>query len=103
MIRFSVYTNFVLIQDKAGDILKKRIVDQPKLNIIGDRVREARLRAGLSQSALSQRLELHAVYVCRGSLSRIENGERAVTDIEIAALSKVLGVSLDVLFGNKDL
>jgi transcriptional regulator with XRE-family HTH domain len=40
-----------------------------------------------------------AVYVCRGSVSRIENGARTVTDIEIDAISKVLNVSLDELFG----
>ena len=70
--------------------------------MIGDRVRQARVKAGLSQQALSQKLELQAVYVCRGSISRIENGERAVTDIEIDAISKALNVSLDALFGRND-
>ena len=76
-------------------------MDQPKFNMIGERVRQARIKAGLSQQALSQKLELQAVYVCRGSVSRIENGERAVTDIEIDAISKVLNVSLDTLFGRE--
>lgn len=65
-------------------------------------MRQARVKAGLSQQALSQKLELQAVYVCRGSISRIENGERAVTDIEIDAISKALNVSLDALFGRND-
>lgn len=43
-----------------------------------------------------------AVYTCRGSVSRIENGRRAVTDIEIDAISKVLGVSLNYLFGREE-
>ena len=30
---------------------------------------------------------------------RIENGERTVTDIEADAFSRVLGISLDALFG----
>ena len=76
-------------------------MDQPKFNMIGERVRQARIKAGLSQQALSQKLELQAVYVCRGSVSRIEIGERAVTDIEIDAISKVLNVSLDTLFGRE--
>lgn len=79
----------------------KRIVDSNKANIIGERIRKARIRAGLSQQALSLKLELMAVYVCRGSVSRIETGERAITDIEIDAISKVLGVSLDYLFGRE--
>ena len=36
---------------------------------------------------------------CRGSISRIESGQRAITDIEIDAISRVLHVSLDTLFG----
>ena len=42
--------------------------------------------------------ELLAVYVCRGSVSRIENGERAVIDIEIDAIAKVLKTSPNALF-----
>ena len=77
----------------------KRIIDAQTVNIIGPKIREARMAAGLSQKQLSEKLELMAVYTCRGSVSRIENGRRAVTDIEIDAISKVLGVSLDYLFG----
>lgn len=76
----------------------KRIIDSEKVNIIGSRIKEARIRAGISQKQLSEKLELLAVYTCRGSISRIENGQRAVTDIEIDAISKVLNVSLDYLF-----
>ncbi len=79
----------------------KRIIDTENVNIIGSKIREARIAAGLSQKQLSEKLELMAVYTCRGSVSRIENGRRAVTDIEIDAISKVLGVSLDYLFGRQ--
>lgn len=79
----------------------KRILDTEHVNIIGGRIKEARVAAGLSQKQLSERLELLAVYTCRGSVSRIENGKRAVTDIEIDAISKVLNVSLDYLFGRE--
>lgn len=77
------------------------MIDSEKINIIGSRIKEARIRAGMSQKQLSEKLELLAVYTCRGSISRIENGQRAVTDIEIDAISKVLNVSLDYLF-NRD-
>ncbi len=79
----------------------KRIIDTENLNITGRRIKEARIAAGLSQKQLSEKLELAAVYTCRGSVSRIENGRRAVTDIEIDAISKVLNVSLDYLFGRE--
>ena len=72
----------------------KRILDSENQNIIGERIMMARKRAGMSQRELSEKLELLAVYTCRGSISRIENKKRAVTDIEIDAISKVLnGVS----------
>lgn len=77
------------------------MVDSQNTNITGQRIKEARLKAGLTQRELSIRLELTAVYICRGSLSRIETGERTVTDIELDALSKVLNVSLDYLFGRE--
>lgn len=80
----------------------KRILDTEQQNIIGSHVKAARLAAGLSQKQLSEKLELLAVYTCRGSISRIENGKRAVTDIEIDAISNVLGVSLNTLFGRSD-
>lgn len=79
----------------------KRILDSDRQNIIGEQIRRARISAGLSQKQLSDRLELLAVYTSRGSVSRIENGKRAVTDIEIDAISKVLEVSLDYLFGRE--
>lgn len=79
----------------------RRIVENKCANMIGERIRDARLEAGFSQQQLANRLELLAVYVCRGSVSRIENGERMITDIEIDAISKVLNVSLDYLFSRK--
>lgn len=79
----------------------KRIIDTENLNIIGANIKKARIKAGISQKQLSEKLELMAVYTCRGSVSRIENGKRAVTDIEIDAISKVLNVSLDFLFGRE--
>jgi len=76
----------------------KRITDGDNLNIIGKKIREARLAASLSQQQLSDKLEMLAVYICRGSVSRIEAGQRIVNDIEIEAISKTLNVSLDYLF-----
>ena len=81
---------------------KKRIVDESnKTNITGDRIKEARQKVKLSQRQLSEKLETEAVYVCRGSVSRIESGERLVSDIELDAISRILNVSLDYLFGRQ--
>ena len=80
----------------------KRLLDIDELNIIGGRIRQARKAAGLNQKQLSERLELIPVYICRGSISRIENGKRAITDIEIYDIAQVLGVSFNYLFGLED-
>lgn len=79
----------------------KRIVDphvQEKMNITGHRICTLRKAAGLSQKELSAKLETMAVYVCRGSLSRIENGSRAVTDIELKAIADALHTPVESLF-----
>ena len=40
----------------------KRIIESEKQNIIVARIKEARIKAGLSQKELSEKLELMAVY-----------------------------------------
>ncbi len=76
-----------------------RIIDSKEKNLVGARVREIRIAKGLSQQALSNKLETMAIYICRGSVSRIEDRQRTVTDIELYGLSKALDVSVSDLFG----
>lgn len=78
-----------------------RIIDGDEMNLIGDNVRKYRKLNKMSQQALSNKLELLGVYVCRGSVSRIEDKTRTVTDIELFAIAKVLNVSVEQLFNNK--
>ena len=79
-----------------------RIIDGNKMNLIGANVRRIRNEKKLSQQLLSSKLELMGVYVCRGSVSRIEDQTRTVTDIELYAISKVLDVSIYDLLENND-
>jgi hypothetical protein len=51
----------------------------------------------MSQKELSEKLELQGVYVCRGSVSRIEDCSRTVTDIELYAIALVLNVDVNEL------
>ena len=66
--------------------------------MVGDKVRKLRTEQKMSQQMLSDRLETLAIYICRGSISRIEDKQRTVTDIELYGLAKVLGVSIEDLF-----
>ena len=75
-----------------------RIIDGSNMNMVGKRVRELRLAKKMSQQTLSDKLETHAIYICRGSISRIEDMQRTVTDIELYGLAEVLGVSVNELF-----
>ena len=79
-----------------------RIIDGKEMNMVGDRVRQLRLARRMSQQTLSNRLEMLAIYICRGSISRIEDKQRTVTDIELYGLAKVLNVSVEDLFGEEE-
>jgi len=78
-----------------------RVIDFDLNNLIGDNVRKLRVERRMSQQELSDRLETYAIYICRGSISRIETYERTVTDFELKALSDILGVSIDDLIDSK--
>lgn len=80
-----------------------RIIDGNKMNLIGTNVKYYRGLRKMSQQKLSNQLELLGVYVCRGSVSRIEDKSRTVTDIELYAIAKVLNVNITDLFDVSDL
>lgn len=75
-----------------------RIIDGEKMNLVGKNIKKYRKLNNMSQQKLSNQLELLGVYVCRGSVSRIEDMSRTVTDIELFAIAKVLHVSVIDLF-----
>ena len=75
-----------------------RIIDGEEMNMVGENVKKYRKTRKMSQQTLSNRLELLGVYVCRGSISRIEDCSRTVTDIELFAIAKVLEVTVNDLF-----
>ncbi len=75
-----------------------RIIDSERCNLVGEKVRYYRKKKKYSQKTLSEKLETMAIYICRGSISRIEDGSRTVTDIELYGLASVLGVSIEDLF-----
>jgi transcriptional regulator with XRE-family HTH domain len=69
-------------------------------NVVGPRIREARLRAlaKVSQEELAARLQAMGVELDRSAISRIESGERQVTDLEILAICQALDVPVGNLF-----
>ncbi len=77
-----------------------RIIDGQKMNMIGKQVKKFRTEQNMSQKLLSEKLETIAVYICRGSISRIEDQTRTVSDIELWGLSQILGKPIESFFEN---
>lgn len=70
-----------------------------KKNISGERVYQARTKKHLSQAELAAKMQVNSVMIEREAISKIETGDRFVTDYELFVFSKVLGVSLQWLIG----
>ena len=75
-----------------------RIIEGTSMNITGEKIKYYRKMRKLSQQQLSDKLETLAVYLCRGSISRIEDGSRTITDIELYGLSEILQVPIEKFF-----
>ena len=80
-----------------------RIIDGTEMNLIGNNLKKFRKKQKLSQQRLSDHLELMGVYICRGSISRIEDKSRTVTDIELYAISKILQVDISDLIEDEEI
>ena len=77
------------------------ILGMRKKNIVGTRVREARKVAEppITQTDLVARLQVLGTTIDQSGLSKLESGQRPVSDIEVVALAKALKVSVEWLLG----
>ena len=67
-------------------------MDQRK-NIVGKKIRELRIEKGYSQRDLVRECELLGYPISQNMISRIENGKRRVTDVELLAFMEVFRIS----------
>lgn len=74
-------------------------LDGEKCNIAGERIREWRLNAGMTQEELAIKMQLSGLQLGQMAISRIETGKRVITDFELVIFSRVLGVTLGWLTG----
>ncbi len=72
-------------------------------NVTGKRIREARVfhDPSLSQADLAKGVRKYGVQLDQGAISRIESRARNVSDYELIALARCLGVPVDSLFGDR--
>jgi transcriptional regulator with XRE-family HTH domain len=82
----------------------KKTGQLPQRNLIGNRVRKARLacKPPVTQDDLAGRLAAREISMDQTAISRIENQTRYLMDYEIAALAKALNVSVAYLFGESN-
>ena len=75
-----------------------------KRNVAGSRVRQARKAAEppLTQTDLVARLQVLGMMIDQSGLSKIESGQRPVSDVEVVALAKALKVSVAWLLETAD-
>jgi transcriptional regulator with XRE-family HTH domain len=69
-----------------------------QLNFIGPQVRKLREAKGWTQDELAVKVQLFGWDTSRLSVTRLENGERRVPDVELFVFAQVLGVSADDWF-----
>ena len=71
-------------------------------NLVSSRLIDLRKQQNLSQRDLAHKLQLAGYDMDKNVITRIETNKRYVTDIELRALSEVLGVSYAYLIDGKE-
>ena len=72
-----------------------------KKNMVGSRVLKARKESGTTQMELVARLQVLGIRIDRPVISKLESGIRPATDIQVAAIAKLLKVPISWLFGEE--
>lgn len=70
-------------------------------NISRDRIHQSRTTQRISQADLAARMQVRGVTIEREAISKIETGDRFVTDYELMIFAEVLGVTMDWLLGKE--
>ena len=68
-----------------------------KLNAIGYRIKEYRIKNNMTQQDLTDRLQLLGIDINKNSLQKIESQNRIIKEYELAAFSHIFNVSADEL------
>jgi len=86
------------LKQRRGKMSSRKLLELRK-NIIGPRVRQARLRSRprLTQQQLANRVASMGANIDRAGIAKIEIGLRCVCDFEVLVLAKALNVSISCL------
>ena len=77
--------------------MKPRKAEYGTKNICGANIERIRKELGMKQSTLVARMQLAGVDINPSSLSKLEGQIRIASDIELKAIAKILGVTMEEL------
>lgn len=87
---------------KSIAVVQKPTGASGEKNLVSSRLIKLRKLQNLSQRDLAHKLQLAGYDMDKNVITRIETNKRYVTDIELRALSEVLGVSYAFLIDGED-
>ena len=68
-----------------------------KRNVTGSKIKQYRMKKGLSVQQLSDKLIIMGLDLHRQAIFKIEAGKRTITDYELGLIAEVLEISIDEL------
>lgn len=77
--------------------MKPRKTEYGTKNICGANVERIRKQLGMKQATLVAKMQLAGVDINPSSLSKLEGQIRIASDIELKAISEILGVTMEEL------
>ena len=77
--------------------MKPRKAEYGNKNICGANVERIRKELGMKQTTLVAKMQLAGVDINPSSLSKLEGQIRIASDIELKAISQILGVTMEEL------
>lgn len=66
-------------------------------NIAGEKIKALRKAQKITQEQIAARMQIAGIQVNQKAVSRMESGDRIVTDYELKRLAEIFGVSADEL------
>ena len=82
--------------------MKPRKAQYGDKNICGANIERIRKEQGMKQATLVAKMQLAGVDINPSSLSKLEGQIRVASDIELKAIARILGVSMETLVETED-
>lgn len=74
-----------------------------KKNIVGLRIRQARRNSKITQMELAAQLQLLGITIDRSGIAKLEGGRRPISDIEVAAIARILKIPVSWFFEDSEI